>query len=144
MGSRPRRAHSRLGGAGCRTNLITDPLKARREALSIWDAAGDRFRSRETHRWLSRLHWFAGYRDLAWEHAWLAVQKLGGTDSAELAMAYSNLAQLRMVASDLPGTQHWTSRAGGAGSPAGRHGHHGIRVQAWNNLGCAEATAGAP
>ena len=38
------------------------------------------------HRCLSHLHWFARDRDLAWEHAWLAVQKLGGTDSAELAM----------------------------------------------------------
>ena len=77
------------------------------------------------YRCLSRLHWFARDRDLAWEHAWLAIQKLGGTDSAELAMAYSNLAQLRMVASDLPGTHHWTSRAEGAGSPAGQHGYHG-------------------
>jgi len=31
------------------------------------------------HRCLSHLHWFARDRDLAWEHAWLAVQKLGGT-----------------------------------------------------------------
>jgi hypothetical protein len=59
-------------------------------------------------------------------------------------MAYSNLAQLRMVASDLRGHSTGTSRAGGAGSPAGRHGHHGVRVQAWNNLGCADATAGDP
>jgi hypothetical protein len=38
------------------------------------------------HRCLSHLHWFARDRDLAWEHARLAVQNLGGTDSAELAM----------------------------------------------------------
>jgi hypothetical protein len=38
------------------------------------------------HHCLPYLHWFARDRDLAWEHAWLAVQKLGGTDSAELAM----------------------------------------------------------
>jgi hypothetical protein len=39
------------------------------------------------HRCLSHLHRFARDRDLAWERAWLAVQKLGGTDPAELAMA---------------------------------------------------------
>jgi hypothetical protein len=61
---------------------MTDALEARQEAFSIWDAAGDRFHSSETYRWLSRLHWFAGHRDLALEHAWLAVQKLGGTDPA--------------------------------------------------------------
>jgi hypothetical protein len=42
---------------------MTDALEARQEAHSIWDAAGDRFRSSETYRWLSRLHWFAGHRD---------------------------------------------------------------------------------
>ena len=66
---------------------MTDALEARQEAKNIWDAAGDRYRSGETHRRLSHLHWFARDRDLAWEHEWLAVQKLGGTDSGELAMA---------------------------------------------------------
>jgi hypothetical protein len=53
MGSRPRRTHSRLGGAAVVLTLITDPLEARHEALTIWDAAGDR-------EWLA----LAGYRGL--------------------------------------------------------------------------------
>ncbi len=126
-------------------NHMTDALAARQDALNIWDAAGERFRSGETHRWLSRLHWFIGDHDLAREHAELAVQALGGTDSAELAMAYSNLAQLRMLASDLPGTQHWTGRALEVLDrlPDNRAATE-VRVHAWNNLGCAEATAGDP
>ena len=126
-------------------NHMTDALAARQDALSIWDAAGERFRSGETHRWLSRLYWFMGDHDLAREHAGLAVQALGGTDSAELAMAYCNLAQLRMLASDLPGTQHWTSRALEVLDrlPDNRAATE-VRVHAWNNLGCAEATAGDP
>jgi hypothetical protein len=62
-----------LGPAGCTHasagplsyELMTDALEAGQEALSIWDAAGDRFRSSENYRWLSRLHWSAGHRDLA-------------------------------------------------------------------------------
>ena len=47
MGSRPRRAHSRLGGAAV---VLTHDRRAgsRQEAHSIWDAAGDRYRSGET------------------------------------------------------------------------------------------------
>jgi hypothetical protein len=65
---------------------MTDALEARQEAHSIWDAAVTDTAPEQPHRCLSHLHWFARDRDLAWEHAWLAVQKLGGTDSAELAM----------------------------------------------------------
>jgi len=32
----------------CRTSLVTDALEARQEAHSIWEAAGDRYRSGET------------------------------------------------------------------------------------------------
>jgi hypothetical protein len=35
---------------------MADALEARQEAHSIWDAAGDRYRSGETHRCLSHLH----------------------------------------------------------------------------------------
>jgi hypothetical protein len=66
---------------------MTDAL----EALKRPTAAGTRpvidTSPEKPHRCLSHLHWFARDRDLAWEHARLAVQKLGGTDSAELAMA---------------------------------------------------------
>ena len=142
-----RRAHF-LGLLGYECYLIndmTDALAARQDALTVWDATGERFRSGETHRWLSRLHWFIGDHDLAREHGELAVQALGGADSAELAMAYSNLAQLRMLASDLPGTRHWTSRALEVLDrlPDDRAATE-VRVHAWNNLGCAEATAGDP
>jgi DNA-binding CsgD family transcriptional regulator/tetratricopeptide (TPR) repeat protein len=127
------------------TNLMTDALEARQEALSIWEAAGDRRRAGEAHRWLSRLHWFTGHRDLAQEHAELAVQGLGETDSAELAMAYSNLAQLRMLASDLPGTRYWTRRAlEVADRLDDATVTTEVQVQAWNNLGCLEVTAGDP
>ena len=143
----PRRAHflGLLGYECYLTNLMTDALEARQEALGIWDAAGDRCHAGETHRWLSRLYWFTGDNDLAWEHAELAVQTLDGTDSAELAMAYSNLAQLKMLASDLPGTRDWASRALEVldrlpDSTATTE----VRVHAWNNLGCAEVTAGDP
>ena len=76
-------------------------LEARRAALVIWQEVGDRVRVGDTHRWLSRLLWFAGQQTLCREHARLAVDALAGTDGVPLAMAYSNLAQIEMLAGRL-------------------------------------------
>ena len=39
-----------------------------------------------------------------------AIDLLEGSETVELALAYSNRAQLRMLASDLEGTQDWGRR----------------------------------
>ncbi len=93
------------------TDLIEEALAAQHEALALWTAVGDGGRIGDTHRWLSRLHWFDGRTDLAQEHADRAVAALGGTDSIELAMAYSNQAQLRMLGTDVVGTRRWGHQA---------------------------------
>ena len=87
------------------TDQIDDALAARRSALQIWTDVGDDLRVGDTHRWLSRLSWFNGNIADAERHGRQAVAALAGTDSIELAMAHSNLAQLRMLASDLHGTR---------------------------------------
>jgi DNA-binding CsgD family transcriptional regulator len=93
------------------TDQIDDALAARQGALKIWVVVGDHVRVGDTHRWLSRLFWFTGQNADAERHGELAVAALEGVDSVELAMAYSNIAQLRMLASDLHGTRRYAARA---------------------------------
>jgi len=81
-------------------------------ALGIWQRLDDRVAMGRTRRWLSRLSWFLGHNEEAEEHGAAAVRTLEPLGaSAELAMAYSNLAQLRMLANDLAGTLEWGERA---------------------------------
>jgi DNA-binding CsgD family transcriptional regulator len=92
------------------TDQIDDGIEAIGEALRIWDAAGDTLRVGDSLRCMSRLNWFAGRNDVAEQQAGLAVETLTGLDSIELAMAYSNMSQLRMLSSDVGGTRTWGAR----------------------------------
>jgi predicted ATPase/DNA-binding CsgD family transcriptional regulator len=125
------------------TNLVDDALAARHEALAIWTAVADAGRIGNTHRWLSRVYYFAGKNDLAEHHARCAVDALAGADSIELAMAYSNMAQLRMLGSDVVGTRRLGHRALEVLGrlPASRE-REEAEVHTLNNLGTAEATTG--
>jgi len=132
---------------------IDEALAARAAALPLWSELGDAVRVGSTHRWLSRLSWFAARRADAEEHGRLAVQALEaaaviGNDArrardVELALAYSNLSQLSMLAYDLAGTRNWVGRALSLAEllPTGRD-RTEIEVHARNNLGTAEMTAG--
>jgi DNA-binding CsgD family transcriptional regulator len=74
-------------------------LAARREALAIHDAAGRRVDVGESLRWLCRLYWWSGdgvAAERAGRRAIEVLEPLG--PSAQLAMAYSSLAQLHMLA----------------------------------------------
>lgn len=125
------------------TDRIEDALAARQEALAIWTAVGDAARIGDTHRWLSRLYYFAGQGDLAEHHAGCAVEVLAGSDSIELAMAYSNQSQLRMLASDVAGTRRWGRRAIEVLErlPANPE-RDGAEVHVLINQGTAESSAG--
>jgi DNA-binding CsgD family transcriptional regulator/tetratricopeptide (TPR) repeat protein len=71
-------------------------------ALEIWRAVGARLREGDTLRWLSRLAWYGGHRAEATQYAAQAVGTLESLPpSPELAMAYSNRAQLDLAAHDL-------------------------------------------
>jgi DNA-binding CsgD family transcriptional regulator len=83
------------------TQRIPDAIDARVRALEAHRAAGDRRREGDAHRWLSRLAWFEGDNPAAEREARLAVELLEPLGPGrELAMAYSNMAQLRMLARD--------------------------------------------
>jgi len=125
------------------TDLIDDALAAIQDALRIWETAGERVRVGDAYRCLSRLNWFAGRNDVAEHLARLAVSSLEGSETVELAMAYSNVAHLRMLASDLAGTRVWGSRALEALGPVpGGPKRDEVTAHALNNLGTVEVISG--
>ena len=122
------------------TDQMEAAIEARREALQIWRVQGSRLKEGDALRWLSRLSWFTGRRDEAEQYAAQAVAVLGReAESPELAMAYSNLAQLQMLASDYEAATHWAQRAIALAEPAG---YKDILCHALNNLGAARLEAG--
>lgn len=123
-------------------NAIDDAIDARRKAIEEYRRCGDRLREGDSHRWLSRFVWFWGDPDTAYDEGCLAVDLLEGLPPGpELAMAYSNLAQLKMLASDIEGTRSWGARAMELAEQLGRT---DILVHALNNVGTAEIDGNLP
>jgi DNA-binding CsgD family transcriptional regulator len=121
------------------TDRIDDAIAARRAALELHR---DPLRQGDAHRWLSRLAWFAGDNATAESEARLAVELLEPlAPGRELAMAYSNLAQLRMLARDEAGATEWGERAIAL---AERLGDTEIVAHALNNVGTARLHSDHP
>jgi DNA-binding CsgD family transcriptional regulator/tetratricopeptide (TPR) repeat protein len=122
------------------TDQIEDAIDARRLALEEHGRRGDRLRKGDAHRWLSRLAWFAGDNANAEQEADLAVELLESLPPGrELAMAYSNVAQLRMLAHDHSGAILWGGRAI---ELAQELGDEDTLAHALNNVGSAELQSG--
>jgi DNA-binding CsgD family transcriptional regulator/tetratricopeptide (TPR) repeat protein len=125
------------------TGRIDDALAARLEALAVWRELGDIDEVGDTLRWLSRLSWFAGANQDANRYADEACRTLAGRGTHDEAMAYSNRAQLCMLAGDLAGTQEWAGRALRLLEPMGNDAQvEDVRVHALNNLGTVELESG--
>ena len=89
-----------------------EAIAARREALDLWRTVGDPLKEGENLRWLSHLSWVreaAPRQRRRRKPRWRCWSRL--PPGPELAMAYSNLAQLRMLDHDLEGTILWGNRA---------------------------------
>ena len=125
------------------TGRLDEALDARRSAMEVSQRAGDLRAVGTDERWLSRLSWFLGANDDADRYGERAVATLVGVDEGhELGMAYSNLAQLRMLDGDLEGTLTWGNRAL---ELARRAGDVEVEVHALNNVGTAlESHADSP
>ncbi len=125
------------------TDLSTEALAAREEELRIRTVQGDMAGMGDVHRWMSRLHWWEGRSEQAERHAALAVEALSGTECTELAMAYSNRAQLCMLRGDLAGTRTWSARCFEVLSrlPQSEQAN-AVSVHALNNLGTTEFSVG--
>jgi DNA-binding CsgD family transcriptional regulator len=119
---------------------ISTALAARQEALSIWRECDDRKRAGDNLRWVSRLHWFLGQKseaDTAGREAIAILESLGS--NTELARAYSNLAQLRMLAFNDMEAIDWAQRAM---ELAERLGDTETLLHARNNIGAARLHRG--
>jgi DNA-binding CsgD family transcriptional regulator len=118
------------------TDDIADAFAARHVAMEEHRGAGDRVREGDAHRWLSRLAWFLGDNATAEDEARIAVDLLEPRGRGpELAMAYSNMAQLRMLTNDDDGAVAWGMRAIALAEQLDKP---EILAHALNNVGMAE------
>ena len=117
-----------------------DALEARRAAVRAWESLGNRSRVGENLRWQSRVASAAGRRTEAKQAAHAAVDVLESLPPGhELAMAYSNLSQLFMLANEAEAAVAWGGRAIELGR---RLGDDEATIHALNNVGTARAMLG--
>lgn len=122
------------------TDQLPEALAARQRALELHELADERAAAGDAQRWMSRLSWYLGRNGDSERYAALAVRTLSPLgDSHELGMAYSTLAQLRMLAHDEPGASDWGARALAL---AQRLDDHEVEIHALNNTGTAVLQAG--
>jgi hypothetical protein len=94
------------------TDRIEPSLDARLAALQHWTALGNDLKRGDAQRWLSRLSWFMGRRADAERYSRDAIETLVALPvGQELALAYSNQAQLDMLAYRAEPAVAWATRA---------------------------------
>lgn len=131
------------------TGDIASARSARADVLELSRRLGAPVAVGRNLRWLSRLAWFAGDGAEATSRANEAIEVLGalpdeenaesGGSGAELAMAFSNRAQIAMLASDYGVCLSWGTKAIDV---ARRLGAHEVLCHALNNVGTARLESG--
>jgi DNA-binding CsgD family transcriptional regulator/tetratricopeptide (TPR) repeat protein len=117
-----------------------EAIVARQAALDIWRSQDDPLKVGENLRWMSLFFWSEARGADAEQAATAALETLEGLPPGpELAMAYSNLAQLRMLDDDLEGALRWGDQAIAL---AERLGETETQVHALANVGSARLFAG--
>jgi DNA-binding CsgD family transcriptional regulator len=123
------------------TGMIEEAIETRESALALWRAAGDLRKAGDAMRSLSRLYWFhSGQTAAARDHARNAIETLEALQPGrELAMAYSNLSQLHMLAMETGPSLHWGNKALALAITLG---DRETEIHALNNIGTAKLDAG--
>ena len=94
------------------TGQISDAWTAREQALELWEQLGNKIRQGDNLRWMSRFAWYLGDKEKADACGSKAIEVLEALPvSPELAWAYSNRAQLLMLAGESSDAILWGSRA---------------------------------
>ncbi|HEY5747903.1 MAG TPA: AAA family ATPase [Chryseolinea sp.] len=94
------------------TNQIAPAIASQQTVLAMWRERKVKLREGDTLRFLSRLWWFSGHREQSIALAREAIEVLeNGFPTRERALAYSNLAQLSMLADDAGNTLLWGNKA---------------------------------
>ncbi|TGW05909.1 helix-turn-helix transcriptional regulator, partial [Mesorhizobium sp. M2D.F.Ca.ET.145.01.1.1] len=115
---------------------IDDAIEAQEKARALQQALGNGLKEGDSLRWLSRFAYLLGDRQAADRFGAQAVALLESVGpSAELAMAYSNLSQLAMLAERLHEALSLGSRAM---ELAERLNRPDVVCHALNNVGAAE------
>lgn len=118
------------------TSQVHAAAEARAGALEVWSELGEGDKVGHSLRWLSRLSWSLGDKAAAESYAAEAVATLEALPPGrELAMAYSNLAQLRMLEDNVSGAVDWGMRALNLAEVLG---DDEITIHALNNVGTAQ------
>lgn len=121
------------------TDRIAEAISARESACELWRTAGNALKEGDALRWLSRLSWYNGQRADAVRYAGDAIATLQApAPSHELAMAYSNLSQLHMLAGESALAIEW---GGKALALADALGDREVESHALNNVGAAKFQA---
>lgn len=124
------------------TQQEEEALGHRMAALALWRRLGERLREGDNLRWASRLNWFAARNAAARECAAEAIAVLEQLPPGpELAMAWSNQAQLHMLAQESAGAVRFGNRAI---ELATKLGDDVILAHALNNVGTIEELNGEP
>jgi DNA-binding CsgD family transcriptional regulator/Tfp pilus assembly protein PilF len=122
------------------TDQITRARDSGLAALAIYEQEQDARAIGTSQRWLSRLTWFLGQNTDSERYAAAAVTTLEHLEPGpELAMAYSNLSQLRMLSDDHAEALHWGEKAI---ELARRFGEREAEMHALNNVGTVLAWLG--
>ena len=122
------------------TSQIAEAVQARLEALEIWRRIQHPRQEGNNLRWLSRLYWFLGQQAPAERYAVEAIHLLETLPPGpELAMAYSNRAQLHMLANEVVEAVRLGNQAV---ELAEKLGDSETLSHALNNVGTAELSAG--
>jgi tetratricopeptide (TPR) repeat protein len=94
------------------TDHVEESIRARAQAILIWERLERYERAGDCKRWLSRLHWSLGNKKEAEKYANLAIEVLlKQPPGPELAMAFSNKSQLHMLAWEEELSLEWGKRA---------------------------------
>lgn len=122
------------------TDRTEEAIAARQAALGLWRSVGARLKEGDNLRWLSRLSWFNGQNAAAEQYAKDAIAHLEALPPGpELAMAYSNCAQLYMLSNRSGLAREWGAKAIALAS---RFAETEILSHAYNNVGAARLTEG--
>ena len=125
-----------------RVNNQPAAMSAASDALGLYRSLENHYEIGDTLRWISRLRWWVGNRDGAEEAGIEAVAVLESLPpSSGLAMAYSNLSQLHMLAHHVEEAGAWAIRAI---ETAEQVDDTETKTHALNNLGSALLRSGDP
>lgn len=122
------------------TDQIDEAIEARLAALALRRAASDGRSEGDNLRWLSRLYWFKAQKAESDRYAQQAIGRLGELPPGrELAMAYSNCAQLYMLSDQSALALEWGAKAIALATELG---DVEILSHACNNVGTARLNSG--